>query len=81
MIYYASLTRALMSLYYPIEAENEDIARRMIATSSLSKMWCSVYTEEQVDEFIKNYGGHKLTVRQLDYDYHRVFSDEVIACL
>lgn len=59
-IYYASLVNSLIGVYYPIEAPSEGHARTRIARSDLAKLWCSMYTPKQVDEFIEKYGGVKL---------------------
>lgn len=62
---YASLVGPLLGLYYPMPAElpDEDSCRAALASSRLAKLWCSFYTEEQVDECITKWGGHKLEAR------------------
>jgi hypothetical protein len=56
---YASLTGPLIGLYYPI-GDDEGRGRLALNESKLEKLWCSVYTESQVDEQITQFGGMKL---------------------
>ncbi len=75
MILYASLVKSLNGLYYPIECESELEARLKMNCSDMASQWCSIYTEEQVDGFIKEYGGIKLPLQFtgiMCFDYHKV---------
>lgn len=70
---YASLVGPLLGLYYPIPASlpDDESCRVALASSRLAKLWCAIYTEEQVDECVRKFGGHKLDPRYagfLEYD-------------
>lgn len=68
---YASLIGPLLGIYYPLPTNDETTARLMIGSSKLSKLWCSIYSSEYVEECIKRYGGMKLPdscAQNLDYD-------------
>ena len=74
---YASLIGPLLGLYYPCPSSiKSSLAFRVALNSSkLSKLWCSVYTEEEVDEQIAISGGTKLPESyggKLDYDSYKV---------
>ncbi len=72
---YASLIGPLFGLYYPIPTDDMDAARTMMHTSKLAKLWCSIYTYEEVLGFISKFGGHVLPTEfadRLDYDSHAV---------
>jgi hypothetical protein len=76
---YVSLVKSLIGVYYPVPTDSDDVARTMISTSSLSRMWCSTYTEEETDALIARHGGIKLPpeyARRLDYDSHAVHLSE-----
>lgn len=71
--YYASLVKSLFGLYYPVRADSIEEARAKMATSDLKSHWCSVYTSEEVDRQITEFGhGAKLPeylVEVLSYDH------------
>lgn len=70
-MWYASLVKSLIGIYYPIEAASENEARLKISTSSLKELWCSVYHADKTDELIAAYGGIKLPdgyAKHLDFD-------------
>ena len=72
---YASLMGPLLGMYYPLPFDNEWQNRMALNTSRLSKLWCSVYTLEEVEQQIKLYGGFMLPdgfANKLDYDSHAV---------
>ena len=72
---YASLMGPLLGMYYPLPFDDEGKCRVALNSSSLAKLWCSVYTSKVVDESIAKYGGIKLPdeyARKLDYDSHVV---------
>lgn len=72
---YASLTGPLIGLYYPLPFDDERICRVALNTSKLAKLWCAVYTREQVDSAIAEFGGARLADKfagNLDYDSHAV---------
>lgn len=60
---YASLTGPLIGLYFPLPYEDEEENRVLLSESKLSKLWCAIYTEAQVNEMIKDHGGMKLGKR------------------
>lgn len=69
--YYASLMGPLLGIYYPLPFDNERQNRIVLNTSKLSKLWCSVYTRNEVEEQIKRFGGQMLPdefANKLDYD-------------
>jgi hypothetical protein len=77
---YASLTGPLLGLYFPMPADivGENQFRAALASSKLAKLWCSIYTEEQVDESIAKWGGWKLPEKlasALDYDTFAVATE------
>lgn len=57
---YASLTGPLIGVYVPLPSDSESENRVMLNDSKLAKLWCAVYTEDEVDHQIKEYGGVKL---------------------
>lgn len=68
---FASLTGPLLGVYYPLPFADENSARRALNSSGLKRLWCSVYTREQVAEQLDTYGGVQLPdtfARKLDYD-------------
>lgn len=69
---YASLVGPLFGVYYPIPTDDEATARAMLATSKLAKLWCSVYTAEQLEEILKKFKGTIVLpdrfANNLDYD-------------
>lgn len=68
---YASSMGPLLGLYYPLPFDNELQNRKALNTSRLSKVWCSVYSRDQVEEQIKQFGGLMLPdefATKLDYD-------------
>jgi hypothetical protein len=72
---YASLMGPLLGLYYPLPFESEYKNRIALNTSRLKSLWCSVYSREQVEVQVKQYGGIILPdnfARKLDYDSHAV---------
>ena len=64
MRHYASLTGPLLGLYYPLplEGDHEQWALAL-NESKLARLWCSIYTEGEVDRQITKYGGAKLPSR------------------
>jgi hypothetical protein len=80
--YYASLVGPLVGLYYPMPSElSYEQCHHAMNTSKLAKLWCAIYTEEQVDGFLVKYGGQKLnSVRAstLDYDWDTVHGPQDI---
>jgi hypothetical protein len=48
-IYYASLVRGLCGYYVKFRAPSEEVVRLHLATY-FGRMWCSVYTPEQMNE-------------------------------
>lgn len=69
---YASLTGPLLGLYFPIPTENKILARFMLNSSKLQKLWCSLYDEKETNILCSTYGGTKLPKEfmfKLDYDY------------
>jgi hypothetical protein len=67
---YASLTGPLLGLYYPLPFVQEDANRAALNSSRLKSLWCDIYSAEQADELIKQFGGRKLEnvyAQQLDY--------------
>lgn len=75
---YASLVGPLVGLYYPVPTDDENIARRMMNSSKLRSLWCSIYTKEQVDACIAKYEGSILPdvfARRLD-SYAYILNDE-----
>lgn len=68
MILYASLTGPLLGIYYCVECTDEIEARVMLNTSSLKKLWCSMYTYEETRVNINKYGGMMFHGNVLDYD-------------
>jgi hypothetical protein len=73
---YASLTGPLLGLYFPVPTDDEVIARKMLASSSLNKLWCSVYTIDEVVRQIRQHGGEILAdshASQLDYNHFKTF--------
>lgn len=78
---YASLTGPLLGLYTPLPTDDKDTARLMIGSSSLQNLWCSIYTSEQVDEFVTIYGGGKLPdiyASRLDYDWDLILDQSKV---
>lgn len=74
---WASLVGPLFGLYYPCPDALEDEGQFRVALnhSRLAKLWCAVYSEEEVDALLAAYGGVKLPVKMsvhLDYDSYRV---------
>ena len=68
---YASLTGPLLNIYYPLPFNDHIKNRVALNESKLRSLWCSVYTEEEVDKYIRLYGGLKLHpsfAEKLDYD-------------
>lgn len=57
---YASLTGPLVGLYFPLPSKSEEENRIALNQSKLQNLWCSIYTEKEVNEHIKKYGGQKL---------------------
>jgi len=45
---YASLTGPLLGVFYPLPTDDEILARRMLNSSKLKNLWCSVYTVQQI---------------------------------
>ena len=77
MKHYASLIGPLLDIYYPLPFEDETRNRIALNTSKLGRLWCTIYTEEEVDDCIKNFGGIKLSeyyAERLDYNYDEVFN-------
>ncbi len=82
-VYYASLIGPMRGAYYPlpqlhghtIEARAE-ARRAALTTSKLRNLWANIFTEEDVDRQIKEYGeGFKLPhlmAARLDYDSYQV---------
>ncbi len=60
---YASLTGPLIGVYIPLPYDDEGENRALLNKSKLAKLWCSVYTEDQVDGMIEEHGGVKLPAR------------------
>lgn len=74
---YVSLIGPFLGAYFPLpdELESEAEQRMAVHTSRLQPIWCSIYTEAEVDYQIKRFGGHKLPdefASKLDYDSHKV---------
>jgi hypothetical protein len=68
---YASLMGPMLGVYYPLPFDNELQNRAALNTSRLSKLWCSVYTRDEVERQIKDFGGLILPdefAGRLDYD-------------
>ncbi len=68
---YASLTGPLLGLYLPLPFSSEALNRVALNSSSMKRLWCSVYSEDQTTRCISEYGGTKLPdsfARKLDYD-------------
>lgn len=72
---YASLVGPLMDLYYPLPFDDEILNRVALNSSRLKSLWCSVYTEDQVNKMVLQYGGTKLPdkfANNLDYNAYEV---------
>jgi hypothetical protein len=72
---YASLVGPLLGLYYPMPVDDVIEARIACKTSKLTKLWCCIYTVEQMEANIKQFGGMILPDRfanLLDYDTYAV---------
>lgn len=80
--FYASLIGPLLGLYYPLPQVFDDSPERQrlaMNSSRLAKLWHSVYSSDEVDRQIKEFGGLKLPdefARRLDYDHHAVFAEK-----
>jgi len=57
---YASLTGPLLGLYFPLPGDDIAENKRLLNSSKLAKLWCSVYPEVEVNKAIKKFGGVKL---------------------
>jgi len=70
---YASLIGPLLGVYYPIGSDDDTTCRVYMNNSKLKHLWCSIYSEEKVDEQIRKWGGVKLPpdmAHRLDYDIY-----------
>lgn len=68
---YASLMGPLLGVYYPLPFESEGKNRIALNTSRLKGVWCSVYSREEVEMQIQQFGGVMLPdefANRLDYD-------------
>jgi len=68
---YASLIGPLLGVYYPLPFEDELENRVALNSSRLEKLWCAIYEREQVELYIRRFGGTMLPekyARALDYD-------------
>ncbi len=69
--YYASLMGPLLGVYYPLPFQQERKNRAALNTSRLKSLWCSVYSREEVERQVKQFGGYIMPdefADKLDYD-------------
>jgi len=55
--YYTSLCRGLVGYYVAFDAPSEDMVREHLQMY-FGRMWCSVYTQEQLDQAASNFAKH-----------------------
>jgi hypothetical protein len=50
----------------PLPSDDEGENRVLLNESALAKLWCSIYTSEEVDRHIAEFGGVKLPAVNAD---------------
>ncbi len=67
---YASLVGPFLDKYCRIPGARDETEARLMcnADPKFQKLWCSMYTLDEVREHIKKYGGEIIVIKELMYD-------------